>query len=170
MHIAEPDVESDDVPLPEGEVVSAALPSGMALSLRFASAYEAWLSLDGRRVVEDASAEDRLALMWLQRRMTSLYRALDLHRGLRGRLTSAGVIVTDLVTLDDGVAADHGTLASVLEAAQVRTLDFAALGAAGSRSDLIGRVRGLYAAGTPVEVRVEDQHRVIARRRWRVGR
>lgn len=170
MHIAEPDVEADDVPLPEGEVVAAALPSGLAVSVRFASPYEPWLSLDGRRVIEDASAEHRLALLWLQRRLTSLYRALDIHRGLRGRLTVSGVIITDLVTLEDGVAADHGTLASVLEGARVRTLDFAALGAAGSRSDLLGRVRGLYAAGTPLEVRVEDQQRVIARRRWRVGR
>jgi hypothetical protein len=171
MRIDEPPVDPDDAALPEGEVVAAPLPTGQRLTLRFASPFEPWLSLDGRRVVEDASADDRVLLVWLSRRLTGLYRALDLHRGLRATLTPAGVVVvSDLVEIDGGVAVDHTTMTTALEGARVRTLDFAALGASGNRSDLLTRVRGLYAAGTLLELRVEDARRVVSRRRFRVGR
>lgn len=171
MRIDEPVVDSDDAPLPEGEVVAAPLPSGRSLTLRFASPYEPWLALDGSRVVEDAGPDARIALTWCARRLTALYRALDLHRGLRATLTPAGhVVVTDIVTVDDGAAIDHDALTATLEGARVRTLDFAALGVAGLRADLLARVRGLYAAGTMLELRVEEGRRVVARRRLRVGR
>jgi len=171
MHIDEPVVDSDDAPLPEGEVVAAPLPSGRSLTLRFASPWEPWIALDGQRVVEDAGPDARVALIWIARRLTALHRALDLHRGLRATLTRAGhIVVTDIVSLDDGAAIDHDALTAALEGARVRTLDFAALGASGLRSDLLQRVRGLYAAGTMLELRVEEGRRVIARRRLRVGR
>jgi hypothetical protein len=171
MRIDEPPVDPDDAALPEGEVVASPMPSGQRLTLRFASPFEPWLALDGRRVVEDASSDARLVLVWLSRRLTALYRALDLHRGLRATLTPAGVvIVTDMVDIDGGAAADHTTMTTSLESARVRTLDFAALGASGNRAELLTRVRGLYAAGTLLELRVEDGRQVVSRRRFRVGR
>lgn len=171
MRIDEPPVDPDDAALPEGEVVASPLPSGQRLTLRFASPFEPWLSLDGRRVVEDASADARIVLVWMSRRLTALYRSLDLHRGLRATLTQGGVVVvTDLVEVDGGEAADHTTVTTSLEAARVRTLDFAALGASGHRADLLARVRGLYASGTLLELRVEDGQQVVSRRRIRVGR
>lgn len=171
MRIEEPPVDHDDAPLPEGEVFASPLPSGQRLTLRFASPYEPWIGLDGQRVVEDASPSTRTTLMWVTRRLTGLYRALDIHRGLRATLTSTGaVVVTDVVEIDGGDAVDHTTMTTSLEAARVRTLDFAALGASGHRADLLTRVRGLYAAGTLLELRVEDGRRVVSRRRWRVGR
>jgi hypothetical protein len=171
MRIDEPVVDSDDAPLPEGEVVAAPLPSGRAMSLRFASPYEPWIDLDGRRVIDDVDGDARTVLTWVARRLTALFRALDLHRGLRATLTPAGqVVVTDIVGVDDGVAIDHDALSATLEGARVKTLDFAALGVGGGRAELLARVRGLYAAGTLLELRVEDGRRVVARRRWRVGR
>lgn len=171
MRIDEPVVDSDDAPLPEGEVVAAPLPSGRALTLRFASPYEPWIDLDGRRVVEDTDADARAVLTWVARRLTALYRALDLHRGLRATLTPAGqVVVTDIVNVNDGVAIGHDALGAALEPARVKTLEFAALGVSGLRTELLARVRGLYAAGTLLELRVEDGRQVVARRRWRVGR
>ncbi len=170
MLLDEPHLDADDAPLPEGEVVIAALPSGGAVTLCFASPYEPWLSLDGRRVVDDASPPHRAALLWMARRKTALYRVLDVLRGVRATLTAGGVIVTDLVQLDDGCSVDHGTLAAALEPARVKTPTFATLGDAGHRIDVQGRARLLYAAGTPVELRIEDQRQIVSRRRWRVGR
>lgn len=170
MLLDEPHLDADDAPLPEGELVVAPLPSGGAVTLRFASAYEPWLSLDRRRVLEDASPAHRAVLIWASRRKTALYRVLDVLRGLRATLTSTGVVVTDLIQLDDGTAADHGTLAAVLERARVKTPAFATLGDAGHRVDVQARARLLYAAGTPVELRIEDGGQIVSRRRWRVGR
>lgn len=170
MLLDAPVLDADDAPLPEGEIVVAALPSGSAIGLRFASAYEPWLSLDGRRVVDDSSVAHRAVLIWATRRKTALYRILDVLRGLHATLTSSGIVVTDLVNLDDGSAADHAGLAAALERARVKTPTFAVLGDGGHRVDVFARARSLYAVGTPVELRVEDQGRVVSRRRWRVGR
>lgn len=166
----EPSLDADDAPLPDGDLVAAPVPSGAPLTLRFASAYEPWLSLAGRRVVEERGPEQQTALLWLSRRLPALYRALDLNRGLRARLSDGAVVVTDLVSLDDDSTADHGTMQTILEGAQVKMPAFAVLGASVSRHELAGRVRGLYAAGTPLEIRIEDQGRVVSRRRLRVGR
>lgn len=168
--LSEPALDPDDAPLPEGEVVMAALPKGATIGVRFASPYEPWLTLDGRRVVDDTSPEARGLLMWALRRKTSLYRALDVLRGLRGILTPSGVVVVDLVELASGAAADHGTLGAMLERIRARTLTFATLGDADHRIDVSSRARSLFAVGTPVELRVEDRGSVVSRRRWRVGR
>ena len=171
MHFAEPDVDDDDNPLPEGEVVAAPLPSGRVISVRFASPYEPWLTLDGRRVVEDQDADSRAVLVWFSRRLTPLYRALHVMRGLTATLTSARqVVVRDVINIDDSSALEHGALSSLLESSRIRILEFAALGMVSNKQDLQARVRGLFAAGTPLEVRIEDGRQVISRRRWRVGR
>jgi hypothetical protein len=171
MYFAEPEVDDDDSPLPEGEVVAAPLPSGRALGLRFASPYEPWLTLEGKRVVEDVDVDSRTVLVWMMRRLTPLYRALHVMRGLTGTLTATGtVVVRDVVNFDDKSALEHGALSSLLESSRTKTLDFSALGMSSTRQELHARVRGLFAAGTPLEVRVEDGQRVISRRRWRVGR
>jgi hypothetical protein len=100
-----------------------------------------------------------------------LWRALDVERGVRATLVGAQMIVTDLVSLADGAAVDHGGLMSVLEGARVKTPTFAVLGSSmPTRAELLARARALYAAGTPLDVRVEEQGRVLARRTLRVGR
>lgn len=193
MLVAEPPIDADDVPVPEGDVVTAPVPSGPTVTLRFASPFEPWLSLNGRRVTVDDSDDARAVLLWMSRRLSALMRALDTSRGLRGVLTPSsekqpaghgghgshgghghghggGVVVTDVIRLEDGSAADHGSLGGVLEGARVRMLPFAVLGPSMSKSELLLRVRTLYAAGTPLEVRIEDHERVIGRRRLRVGR
>ncbi len=194
MLVAEPPIDADDVPVPDGDVVTAPVPSGSAVTLRFASPFEPWLSLNGRRVVVDDGEEARAVLLWMSRRLAALMRALDTSRGLRGVLVpltagsaqqgsgqrgsshpgpagnAGGVVVTDIIRLEDGSAADHGSLGAVLEGARVRLLPFAVLGPSMSKSELLLRVRTLYAAGTPLEVRIEDHERVVGRRRLRVGR
>jgi hypothetical protein len=167
----EPAFDADDAPLPDGELVAAPIPTGTRVTLRFASPFEPWLTLGGRRVTADRGGATRALLVWLGRRQPALLRALELERGLRATLAADGVIVTDLVSLADGVAVDHGGLMSALEGARVRLPTFAVLGASMStRAELMARVRSLYAAGTPLDVRIEDQRRVLGRRAVRVGR
>jgi hypothetical protein len=185
MLVDEPQLDPDDAPLPDGDVVTAPVPSGPVITLRFASPYEPWLTLRGQRVLVDDGDDSRAVLLWLSRRLAALTRALDVTRGLRATLTpgstghphpgpagahSSVVVVTDVIRLEDGSAADHQSLASVLEGARVKLLSFAVLGPAMSKNELLARVRTLYAAGTPLEVRSEDQERVLGRRRVRVGR
>ncbi len=170
MLVEEPAVDADDAPIPDGDVITAPVPSGPVVTLRFASSFEPWLTLDGKRVVGDDDADARSVLIWMSRRLAALMRALDLSRGLRATLTQRDIVVTDVVRLDDGSAADHGSLGGILEGARVKTLPFAVLGPSMSKSELLIRVRTLYAAGTPLEVRIEDNERVLGRRRLRVGR
>lgn len=173
--VDEPPLDADDAPLKDGDVVTAPVPSGPVVTLRFAQAFEPWLTLNGKRVIGDDDADSRAVLLWMSRRLAALMRALDLSRGLRGTLTGprnvdGGIVVTDIIRLEDGAAADHGSLGAMLEGARVKTLPFAVLGPSMSKSELLARARTLYAAGTPLEVRVEDQERVLGRRRLRVGR
>ena len=176
MLVDEPLLDPLDAPLPDGDVVTAPVPSGPVLTLRFASPYEPWLTLRGRRVLVDDGDESRSVLLWLSRRLAALNRALDVTRGLRATLsTGVGlhtsvVIVTDVIRLKDLTAADHQSLASVLEGARVRLPSFAVLGPSMAKNELLQRVRTLYAAGTPLEVRSEAQDQVVGRRRLRVGR
>jgi hypothetical protein len=171
MRFAEPVIDPDDAPMPDGEVVAAPLPSGRTLTVAFVSPYEPWFALDGQRISQERCGDDRGVLLWGSRRLTALYRALDVSRGIRATLTAGGsIVVTDVINLDDGEPLDHNALLATLEGAQVRPLDFAALGPTSSRTELVQRVRGLYAVGTLLEVRVEDGCKVLTRRRWRVGR
>lgn len=170
MLVDEPALDADDAPVPDGDVVTAPVPGGSVVTLRFASSFEPWLTLNGKRVVGDDDAEARAVLIWMSRRLAALMRALDLGRGLRATLTQKEIVVTDVIRLEDGSAADHGSLGAILEGARVKTLPFAVLGPSMSKSELLLRVRTLYAAGTPLEVRIEDHERVLGRRRLRVGR
>ena len=171
MLTAEPVWDQDDAPLPDGDVVASPVPVGPRLTLRFLSAFEPWLSLAGRRITADDGAESRAVLLWFGRRQATLWRALDVDHGLRATLAQGQVIVTDVIGLDDGVALDHGAVMGALELARVRWPAFAVLGASiGSRAELAARARALYAAGTQLDVRVEEGGRVRARRLLRVGR
>ena len=170
MLVDEPAIDADDAPVPDGDVVTAPVPSGPIETLRFASPFEPWLTLNGKRVIGDDDVDSRAVLLWMSRRLAALMRALDLARGLRAVLTAKDIVVTDVIRLDDGSAADHGSLGAVLEGARVKTLPFAVLGPSMSKSELLVRARTLYAAGTPLEVRIEDNDRVLGRRRLRVGR
>jgi hypothetical protein len=170
MFTAEPAFDADDAPLPDGEAVAAPQTVGARVTLRFVSPYEPWLSLDGHRIAADHGGAGRTLLVWFGRRQSALLRALDLGRGLRASLGPDGLVVTDIVELADGVAVDHGSLMAALEGARVRLPPFAALGTSLGRSELLARARSLYAAGTPLDVRIEEQQRVVGRRSLRVGR
>lgn len=169
-----PVYDGDQAPLPDGDIVVMPVPIGTPLTLTFASPYEPWLVLGTSRVLEDRSADSRTALLWLSRRLPALYRALDQMRGLRGVLHEGMVTVTDCVVLDstatDGAFVDHGTLQSLFDSARISLPPFAVITDLGGRFDLSARARTMYASGTPVEVRIEDQGRVVGRRRLRVGR
>jgi hypothetical protein len=167
----EPAWDDDDAPLPDGDVVASPLPTGARVTLRFASPFEPWLTLGGVRVCADTGGEARVLWLWLGRRQATLWRALDIERGLRATLSAGTLVVTDVVDLQDGVAVDHGSLMAALDGARVRWPAFAVLGSSmGSRAELSARARALYAAGTHLDVRVEDGQRVRGRRRLRVGR
>jgi hypothetical protein len=166
----DPAWDDEDAPLTDGDVVAAPITAGARVTLRFVSPFEPWLTLGGARVRADNGGDARALWLWLGRRHAALWRALELARGLRATL-AAGVIVTDVVELDGGVAVDHGTLRTSLEGANVKWPAFAALGTAmGSRAELAMRARALYAAGTWLDLRIEDGQRVRGRRRLRVGR
>jgi hypothetical protein len=167
----EPMWDDDDAPLPDGDVVASPMPAGARVTLRFASPFEPWLTLAGARVHADHGGETRALWLWFGRRQAALWRALDVARGLRATLSTGSVVVTDVVDLEDGAAVDHGSLMASLEGARVKWPAFAVLGASmGSRPELAARARALYAAGTQLDVRVEDGQRVRGRRRLRVGR
>ncbi|MBM4280906.1 MAG: hypothetical protein FJ137_09130 [Deltaproteobacteria bacterium] len=171
MLTAEPVWDEDDASLPDGDVVVSPLPVGPRLTLRFVSAFEPWLAVAGRRINADDGPESRAALLWFGRRQATLWRALGVDHGLRATQAQGQVIVTDVLGLNDGVALDHGAMMGALELAKVRWPAFAVLGASiGSRAELAARARVLYAAGTQLDVRVEEDGRVRARRLLRVGR
>lgn len=168
--VPEPVVDPDDAPVPEGEAVITPVLQGAAVRLRFPSPYEPFLTLEGRRVVEDRGPATRDLLFWFARRMPALWRALDTKRALLGVLHGSTVVVHDVAELQDGSFLDHGLARQTLEPARVALPQVALLGTVASRSEIAARSRGMYATGTTVEVRVEDGGRVVARRLLRVGR
>ncbi len=168
--IPEPVIDADDAPLKEGEAVVLPAPSGHAVRLRFPSPYEPFLTLDGVRIVEDEGGPTRELLLWLSRRMPALSHALDDKRALLAVVSGRDVLVHDVVELQDGSFLDHGRTRQVLEPARVVLPGYALLGTVSTRGELASRTRGIFAAGTTVEVRVEDAGRVVGRRRFRVGR
>lgn len=170
MTLPEPPIDPDDAPVPEGEAVVVPAPTGSAVRLRFPSPYEPFLTLEGRRVVEDEGPSTRDLLLWFSRRMPALWRALDTKRGVLGVLQGGTVLVHDVVELEDGSFLDHGLTRQTLEPARVALPSYALLGSVSSKSELAARARGVFAVGTTVEVRIEDAGRVVARRRLRVGR
>lgn len=165
-----PRLDDEDAPLPERELVVAPVPSGRDLTLRFASPFEVFVTLDGKRVTEHADPAERQVLVWAHRRLPALYRALEERVGLRAVLTDDGVIVTDACELSSGTFLDHARLRQTLAGANVSLLPFAVLGPVATKAELKERLRGMYAVGTPVEVRGEEDGRVLGRRRVKVGR
>ena len=168
--VPEPEYDADEAPLTDGEAVAMPLPVGAPLTLRFPSSYEQYLTLEGRRVVEDEGAATRELLLWSSRRLPALWRALEDRAALRGVFVDGRVIVTDLYDVVSETFVDHGLLRERLEPAAVELGRFSLLGPIGTRAELVARVRAIYAPGTVVEVRVEDARRVVSRRRLRVGR
>lgn len=170
--VPDPVLDDDDAPLPEGEVVGLPLPAGQPVTLRFASAFEPYLTLDGQRVVDDRGPDARELLLWSSRRLAALWRALEDRWALHAVYVEQNqqVVVTDMVSLEDGVFIDHGLLRERLENASLQLARFSLLGALATRAELDRRVRAAWAPGTLVEVRVEESRRVVSRRRLRVGR
>lgn len=184
--VPEPIVDGDEAPMTEGEAVALPLPTGIDVTLRYPSAFEPFLTLGGRRVIDDASFEARELLLWSSRRLPALWRALEdtmalralfcppsgSSSGLSGVVAAGGahIVVTDLVRLEDEVFLDHGSMREKLEAANVELARFSLLGSIGTKAELEKRVRATWAPGTLVEVRIEESRRVAARRRFRVGR
>lgn len=178
----EPELDDENAPLPEGEVVALPLPTGTRTTARFPSPFELVLTLAGRRVTIDDSPAARELLLWSSRRLPALWRALGERSVLLAAHVDSAVVVTDLVELErdpnvDGdapvaraVFRDHGALRERLEPCNVQLAQFSLLGTVGTKAELERRVRSSWAPGTQVEVRVEDDGRIVSRRRLRVGR
>jgi hypothetical protein len=170
IEIPKPAYDDGDAPLPDSELVALPAPSGRAVTLQFASPWEAYLCLDGRRVVEHAAHDERRLLEWLHRRLPALHRALDLERGLRATLTDDGVCALDVVDLDSGEFLDHVRVRQTLGGAGVQLPGFAILGAVATKAELRDRLRGMYASGAALELRAEEAGRTVSRRHFRLGR
>lgn len=178
----EPVLDDENAPLPDGEVVALPLPSGTRTTLRFPSPFELVLTLAGRRVTAADTPAARALLLWSSRRLPALWRALGERTVLLAAHAEGAIVVTDLVALEVESHADddrpmtrarfldHGELRERLEPCAVQLAHFSLLGAVGTKAELERRVRGNWAPGTQVEVRVEDEGHIVSRRRLRVGR
>lgn len=162
--------ELDDPQATEGEVIALPISAGRTFSLLFTSPYEAYLRLEGQRVVQDDNEHTRQLLMWQGRHLTSLFRTLGLHFGVRGILNEGDVVVTDLFDRDRGLFVDHIGLRQRLLDTGVQLPSFAVLGPTATRAELSQRLRSIFASGTAVEIRNEEAGRVSARRQVHVGR
>ena len=162
--------EAEDSPLLDGEVVVYPAPRGRYVALRFAGPYEPFLTLEGERVMKASSPDRARLLEWMGRRLPSMYRELEHGYGLCACLTLRGIEVTDVVELESGKRLDHAGIRQQLSNSDVLLPQLALLGMIGSLGELQGRIRGMYASGTLLEVRREEAGRVLGRRRIRVGR
>ena len=165
-----PALDDEDSPLVESELLVAPVPAGRPVTLRFASAFEVFLTLDDKRVSEHDEEDERRVLIWAHRRLPVLYRALEEKLGLHALLTADDVVVTDVTELPEPAFYDHARLRQTLAGAGVSLLPLAVLGSVANKSELKERLRAMYAVGTPVEVRAEEDGRVTSRRRLQVGR
>ncbi len=168
--VPQPVLDDEDSPLSGSELLVAPVPSGRALTLRFASPFELFVTLDERRVTEHDEPDERRVLIWAHRRLPVLYRALEERLGLRALLTPDDVIVTDLSELAQPAFYDHARVRQTLAGANVSLLPLAMLDSVSNNVELKERLRAMYAVGTPVEVRAEEGGRVTSRRRLQVGR
>jgi hypothetical protein len=180
--VLEPVLDDEAAPLLEGEVVALPVPAGARVTLRFPSAFELYLTRDGRRITDDDGPAARELLLWASRRLPSLWRALGEDIVLLAAQSDGAVVVTDLVHVervldprdDEPVARaeflDHGALRERLEPCGLALARFSLLGALGTKAELERRVRAAWAPGTLVEVRIEDDGVIVSRRRLRVGR
>jgi len=160
-----------DAPLGEGEIVVRPLGSAPRLALFFASVWEPFLLLDGKRLLAHEERRHRRTFTWLGRHLPVLHRALESERVLFAELTEAGVVVVDVASLDEeGAFLDHAAVRRMLGSQLPMFAPFALLGPISSKNDLMGRLRAMYATGSRVEVRREDGGKVIGRRMVQVGR
>lgn len=168
--IPEPAYEVDDEPAYEGDMVVFPVPQGRRVTLSFAGPYEGFLTLDDKRVIEHSDGDTRRLLLWQSRHLPALYRVLEQRYGVAGVLTGEGVVLVDGVELQTSTFLDHGRLRQLLGPVRARLPAFAILGPIGTRAELSHRLRGMFASGTHVEVRCEEEGRVTSRRRLQVGR
>ncbi|MFZ9885934.1 MAG: hypothetical protein ACO3JL_00420 [Myxococcota bacterium] len=162
--------EEEFAPLGPGELLGFAVPQGRAVTLRFPSAFELFLTLDDRRVTDHDDASERQLMLWAHRRLPLLYRALGETLGLRAVLTPEDVVVVDVVVLANGESYDHMRVRSLLSGVDVALTPVATLGSDLELDALHERLRSLYVTGTVVEVRREGNGQVLSRRRLRVAR
>ena len=160
-----PAYTDDEQPLADDELLALPVPSGKEVTLRFPSAYEAFLTLEGRRVLEHKTAEERCLQLWLGRRLPALHAALEQRYGMLAVLSGKELVVLDVADLDEGTFLDHARVRRALGQAKVSLPPLAVLGSVSNRGELLTRLRGVYAAGSAVEVRAEDAGRVTSRRR-----
>jgi hypothetical protein len=158
-------------PWPEGDVVIIPVGSGLAVTLSFAAPFEPLLTLDGVQLHGAAMSNDghRQLALWLARHMPALWRALGDRLSVRGTLTADGHVVVSDVLDAQANSIDHVQLQERLQHAGVLMPAFAVLGVA-QRDDVIDRARALFASGTPLELRVEGDGRVLHRERLRIDR
>lgn len=164
-----PGYDDADAELPEEELLALPVPAGREVGLRFASPYEAFLTLDGKRVLTHETQAERRLHLWLGRRLPALYSALESRYGLWAVLQEREVVVLDMADLDEGTFLDHARVRRALGQARVSLPSLAVLGSVTTKGELLARLRGVYAAGAAVEVRAEDVGRVTSRRRVVVG-
>jgi hypothetical protein len=172
---APPDVpipvfDDDDDALPTGDVVVLPFMEGAPFTLRFGGSYESFLCLAGERLVEPTTLPGRHLLIWTHRLLAPLYRVLGDRHGLCGVVLDGAVQLRDIVDLDTQRFLDHSAVRRVLGGTALDLPPFAALGEIGSAAELMSRARAMFAAGASLEVRVEDDGHVAARRRLRVAR
>jgi hypothetical protein len=173
-----PPVFADDPDaLPSGDVVLLPFADGHLFSLRFGGSFEAFLSLDGKRVAgaaAEGSPQERRLSIWVHRHLAALNRILGERYGLVGVVNDTRVQLRDIVELEEDPAQqrflDHSAVRRVLSGSPLNLPPFAALGEIGSAAELNQRARAMFAAGARVEVRVEDDGHVILRRHLQISR
>lgn len=155
----EPDTICDD-----GEWVVYPMTQGTPFSLQFISPYEPFFQLAESRL----SPLNRPLNIWLYGYLPALYRALETRYAIRGIVKPEGLVIQDMSELDTGMFMDHLTLRRKLDVCRALQPPFASLGPVGNRRELLARLRGLYATGTLVEARQEDDGYLKRRLQLRV--
>ncbi len=164
-----PAPEAADAPLGDAEVVLFSLPRGTPFSLRFAGAYEPFVFTAKGRIVSGDEGEARELLLFVHRHLPALYGALDQARGLFATLTPRGVIVTGVLDFADEKLLDHSRLRRLL-GETFAVPRFSWLGPLPGLYEVGRRARLMYASGTRVEMRREEDGFVVGRRVLRIDR
>ncbi|MCP4498431.1 MAG: hypothetical protein GY822_00490 [Deltaproteobacteria bacterium] len=161
----------DDDDLIRGEVVLFPCRQSRQVELFFKAAWEPRVLFDGVPIRKDNRRSSREILFWIHANLPALHRILGQKLGLIGTLDDNGhVIVTALVDLQSGDRKSHGVLRREIGSEGLRLPAFALLGRPSSKAELQQRARAMYATGTMLELRGEEEENVIDCRILEVGR
>mgnify|MGYP000374133690 CR=1 FL=1 len=161
----------DDDELLPGELVVFPVHQSRVLQIRFVAPWEPGVLLDGERVTVDDGGLARQALMFVHGHLLALHRLLGDDKGAFAYLDGDGQgVITDVVDLQSGERMDHTQLRNQVGAESMTLPPFAVLGRPSSKAELAQRTRAMFATGTVLEVRGEDDGKVLQRRLFEVGR